>query len=415
MKQKLISLLTLTLRVDVTSTATTQEKVQEVIGETGGGGTPETPATPSLQELQAVKNGLEGTGEGERLPLTDENLDETLTAILEEAQVLEESQTLEDLNTNPFEQKVIEDITNDTFDDDYPPPPEPKYPIFHDDGPESRPHREVYWQNRQGNYVGLYEHYYDGVLEAQRFYDDDGKILWDANYTSVKTEGQKDSLQITKRSTYSNGYEIDSVRSETHYFYTEPSTHTYPPEYAIGQVSYTEQWIYKLAYDKHTGKYYKTDYRYYGSPHCDYDYADGRVFLAERNSGSETYWQGKEIYDRNGKLSMDAEVKEGKLYQTYYYTEKPAEWPFDPPPHEQRRSVYAYVPPEDASQYYAPSHEDLIRDEYWRLGFRNTDFVTDEKGNYISYTEHYGYNHDLEFPSQETEFIEVGYRIRLWR
>ena len=395
----------LSLTVDVNSTVTTPEKVQEVIGETGGE-TPDAPETPAREELEQTRDSLDGTEEGERPPLTDENLDETLTAILEDAQVLEEGQTLEDLNTREFEQKVIEDMQDNNFDDDDgSDPPPPTYPRFHDDGPGNT-HRYVYWENKQGNKVGLCEHYYRDVLESQKFYDD-GKILWEAYY-HTDSGTPTETGQITQRNTYSDGYEIGSVRSETHYFYTDPINYLNPPEYAIGQVRYTEQWIYQLAHDDETDEDYKTDYRYYGAPHCDYDYADGSIFLAERNSGSGIYWQKREVFDHNDKLSFDVvDNGDGTVTLTDYYTQKNpgGYWRFDPTDHAKNRYIYTYN-----TGYYDflndwPGYEEKTKEETWEYGVRETDHVyeTDEDGNehLVRYTMRYGYDHRLLYPTKE--------------
>ena len=366
---------------------------------------------PSKEEIESSKERIEE----DREALTDDKLEEKLEDILREENILEENETLENFvskEENKDYAEAVKDTMNETEDDnndDDPPPP--KYPIFHDDGP-GQTHRNVYWKDEHNNYVGLYEHYYEDVLEAQRYYDEDGKIVWSANY-SVETGTIKEPGQIIQRSTYTNGYEIDSVRTDTHYFYTEPATYTYPPDYAIGQVRYTEQKIFKLVNDEETGDEYKTDLQYYGVPHCDYDYNDGIVFLAERNTGEGIYWKKKEEFDHNGKLSLEvADNGDGTITQTDYYTSNPGGyWRFDPTDHKKHLFIYTYHPGYYGYLDESPGYEEKIREEEWLFGSREVDHVyeTDEEGNthLVRYTRQYGYEHRLVYPAGQLLDFEV--------
>ena len=397
-----------TLTVEVTSTRVSEEEMKKQIEETE-----QKAGEPDAKALDQVKDQMDEN----RKPLTDETLDAALEELLKEEGLLEEGQALEDFNRTEtrkdFEEEIIRDLQDNSFDgDDGGDPPPPSYPMFYDNGPGVR-HRNVYWTNALDMKVGLFEHYYDDVLEAQAFYDDDGKLVWTANY-KVETGSPEERGQITQRTTYTNGNEVGSIISTTHYFYTDALVYEFPPEEAIGKVSYTEHQIVQPYHDEETDKDLKTTFYNYGLPHCRYDYEGN---LVERDSGDGVYWQKLEEFDHKGNVSIEiVDNGDGTHTRTDYYTEKPVDWPFDPTGHEKRQWTNEHEPDWSGFLNMRPSDGELVREETWQLGFRDSDHVyeTDGDGNQhlVCYTRHYGFDHFLDHPKkEELPFDEQGSEV----
>ena len=389
--------------VTVTSDRVSEEEMKEKIDKPL-----EKSGEPTVEDLDKIKEQMDENRE----PLTDAALDAALEELLKEEGLLEENQTLEDFDRSEikrdYEMEVIQDMNDGDFDDDDDNNDnKPTYPLFHDDGP-GKTHREVYWENELGKRVGLYEHYYNDVLEAQMFYDSEGKLVWTANYVA---SGAPEYLgQITQRSTYTNGYEIGSVCSTTHYFFTDPTNYMMPPEEAIGLVSYTEHWIYQSYYNEETGMESKGNFRYYSIPHCTYDYEGN---LVERDTGEGVHWQKREEFDSKGNLSIEIVTNgDGTHTRTDFYTEKPVGAHFDPTGHEMGRYEIEDGPHPFDFLNERPDDGERLKWEMWRMeSDENTATEVYDGEDIIGVTADYGFWHYRIEPAPEArldfEFVRT--------
>ncbi len=385
------------LKTDVESDAVEPEDVKELILPEDDTGTDDG-KTPSKDTLDKAKEKLEEDLDEEDRDITDEDLED----ILQEGDVLDKDQKLKDFDDTKKEE-YKEEVTvtirekeppKPRFDDLTPAPP-PDYPIFHDDGPGQH-HREIYWENEHGNKVGLYEHYHEDALADVVFYDDEGVIKWSTHYDGSTPEKPG---RVYLRRYYSNGEEVGSVISETHYYY-EPDDVALFPEGVTEQVYYTTYQIVETYYNEEKSSDDTRWVWYYESPHLTYDpYGN----LVEERTGEGTHWKMQKVYDKEGNLSVQTEDNgDGTHTRTHFFTTQRSNyfknlgdpWMRGVYTHENDYTGYLNMPPGDG---------ELVKSERWQV----EDYWEESDGN-GNRTVSFGYRHTIEYPERSESFIWKG-------
>lgn len=384
------------LKGNVTREEAEPEDVEEMILPEDDTGTDDG-KTPNEDALKDAKKDLEKDLKDEDKEITDEDLEE----ILKDGDVLDKDKRLKDFNDTKkkdFEKEVIIRIKEKEppkpKPDDPTPTPPPEYPIFHDDGPGQQ-HREVYWENEHGKF-GLYERYYEDVLVDRTFYDDEGVIKWSTHYYGSTPEKPG---RVYLRRYYSNGEEVGSVISETHYYY-EPDDVALFPEGVTEQVYYTTYQIVETYYNEEKSSDDTRWVWYYESPHLTYDpYGN----LVEERTGEGTHWKMQKVYDKEGNLSVQTEDNgDGTHTRTHFFTKQQSNyfknlgdpWMRGVYTHENDYTGYLNMPPGDG---------ELVKSERWQV----EDYWEESDGN-GNRTVSFGYRHTIEYPERSESFIWKG-------
>lgn len=253
---------------------------------------------------------------------------------------------------------------------------------------EGGTHGKKYFQNANGDYVGRYEIYYEGVLTDVYMYDDNGTLLWRTNY-DYKSGTTKHPGRKTCYTSYTNGRNWDegSVETSVHYYFEDSDIAKLPPG-VTEQVKYIEM-------HNGNGLYYGDHYRF--------DY-DGN--MREHSWGSGNTWLVTEEYAQNGLLSMREEANaDGTITRRDYFTECPEYWTnFDPTGDLQHTLTYGY----ENNQYFETD------EQKWRLYKWEESMYED--GKYVGYEEVFGYRHSYDMhlhTGEHYEYIESPKATRI--
>ena len=259
-------------------------------------------------------------------------------------------------------------------------------------------HSSKYYTNKDGEYVGRREVYYQDVLTDVYMYDDNGKILSRTSY-DYKT-GRKSHYV-----TWSDGSEVGSVRTEIVFYFEDEDVAKLAPG-TTEQVHYIEQWITIPYYNSEGERNGVTSERYYGN-HYRYN-TDG--VMIEHNYGNGSKWTNTDGYDGKGVLSYQVEDNgDGTHTVTYYFTAKVAGYPFDPTGHKQEVNIYSdtdYGYSYNQSQYGNGSN--FISGQKWAIGSDYEYIYDEENENKIGYYRLYGYKYYPDSTNNsEYEFEEI--------
>ncbi|MBR0469683.1 MAG: hypothetical protein IJJ55_00550, partial [Clostridia bacterium] len=190
--------------------------------------------------------------------------DDTLKDILDEGNVIEKGSEQDEYDAlfDSFEEVATQELDEkraDECDDEI---------TYHID---KGTHASKYYTNKDGEYVGRREVYYEDVLTDVYMYDDDGKILSRTSY-DYKT-GRK-----THYTSYTDGNNLGSIETETQ-FYFEDNLVSQLPAGVTEQPHYVQQWIYVPYYNSEGERSGVTRERYYGNH---YDYNTDGVMVEHR-------------------------------------------------------------------------------------------------------------------------------------
>ncbi|MBQ6558458.1 MAG: hypothetical protein IJL81_03690, partial [Clostridia bacterium] len=305
-------------------------------------------STPALSGKNFYEN---LSGAKDRLDEKREEItEETLKDILDEGDVIDKGSEQDEYDAlfDSFEEVATQELDEkraDECDDEI---------TYHID---KGTHASKYYTNKDGEYVGRREVYYEDVLTDVYMYDDDGKILSRTSY-DYKT-GRK-----THYTSYTDGNNLGSIETETQFYFDDSSVVTEQPHYV-------QQWIYVPYYNGDGEIDGVTRERYYGN-HYDYN-TDG--VMVEHRYGNGEQWTNTEGYDGQGNLSYTVESNgNGTHTVTFYFTTKPANFPFNPIGHEQQITTYKDY---DYGYSYSQSQN----------GYEDSDFVSGEKWQLYETTE----------------------------
>ena len=339
-------------------------------------------STPALSGKNFYEN---LSGAKDRLDEKREEItEETLKDILDEGDVIDKGSEQDEYDAlfDSFEEVATQELDEkraDECDDEI---------TYHID---KGTHASKYYTNKDGEYVGRREVYYEDVLTDVYMYDDDGKILSRTSY-DYKT-GRK-----THYTSYTDGNNLGSIETSTQFYFDDSSVVTEQPHYV-------QQWVYVPYYNSDGERQGVTAERYYGN-HYDYN-TDG--VMVEHRYGNGTQWTNTEGYDGQGNLSYTVESNgNGTHTVTYYFTAQPANFPFNPIGHIQQITTYYDY---DYGYSYSQSQNgyedsDFVSGEKWQLYETTEDIEDPETGNTIGYYKLYGYKHYPDSTKDSYEFEE---------
>ncbi len=345
-----------TLTVEVTSTRVSEEEMKEKIDKPL-----EKSGEPKAEDLDQIKEQMDENRE----PLTEETLDAALEELLKEEGLLEENQTLEDFDKTEtkkdFEKKIIEDREDGNFLDDN---------TDDDDGDDG----ETFIP------TGLYETYRDDILVGQNYYDENGVLLWRANY-DYETGGRLKELI-----TYSNGEKPGSFKQVTQYYYKDEDLSQATEE---NPVYSTELYQWQVGVPgEHDGwtACYGDWFKYYPNG----------VMLEHQAGNEELYGELKTLYlvehyhDLSGQASLwydNVHLPDGTLVHTQYYSSI------------ESRSQYFDTRKHPAERHTSyPESTSSMTIERWDADTWNYhEIAWDEEGNATAVAFDVGYVHQTDY------------------
>ena len=249
--------------------------------------------------------------------------------------------------------------------------------------------------------MGIREVYYQDVLTAVYYYDDDGNIVSSTSY-DYKTGTPKQHGRITHLYEYTDGYNLGSIRTNTQYYYEDDKISELPAG-VTEQPHYVEQWITVPYYNENGERDGHTIIPYYGDW---YEY-NTEGAMVEHSWGSSGEWEKKEGYDGKGVLSYDrVKNADGTETSTSYYTAQPAGWTnFDPTGDRKTTTTYSY----DENGIARVTDQ-----QKWDLAYWHEDMYED--GVRVGYYDVYGYKRYYNMhlgDGEHYEFIESDKATRI--